>query len=641
MSDPLDYTIGWITALKVEYVAAQVFLDERHPEPKCRSPGDDNHYTLGRIGDHNVVITVLPTGQYGLTSAALVAADMRSNFPNINVGLLVGIAGGAPNRKNDIRLGDVVVSTPGNGHGGVFQYDFGRSIQDQGLQCTQHLNQPPMILQEAAKQLRAQYSTEGSHLHNAVSAILDKYPRLQKDYGRPTSDQLYLSDVIHTSKDDSTCLEGCGSDPSSMVQRPERCEGDVEPSVHYGLIASANILCRNATLRDQLATEKDVLCFEMEAAGVMTSFPCLVVRGICDYSDSHKNKDWQGYAAMTAAAYTKDLLKCLSQSKRRIPMKIKASLPDKLNAISQAGFDGIELSMPDIISYGELLSGSAPKEDDYDTLADVGKQIKSLTDELGLKIMMLQPFANFEGWKKGTHDKQRQEAFDKAKGWMKIMEAAGITLLQVGSSDSEGISSSFDDLASDLAKLADLLAEKNYSIAYENWCWATHAPTWKDVWQIVQKTNRPNIGLCLDTFQTAGYEWGDPTTNDGLTAASNSDERQKRWEESLKELASTVPADKIYLLQISDAYKMDPPIEDVKDETGARPRSRWSHDYRPLPCNGGYLPVQDMVAAVLKTGFRSWLSVEVFDGLEGENTDMNEYTQEAVESVKKLINFSE
>jgi len=87
--------------------------------------------------------------------------------------------------------------------------------------------------------------------------------------------------------------------------------------------------------------------------------------------------------------------------------------------------------MPDIISYGELLSGSAPKEDDYDSLAGVGKEIKSLTDELGLKIMMLQPFANFEGWKKGTHDKQRQQAFDKARGWMKIMEAAGITLLQV------------------------------------------------------------------------------------------------------------------------------------------------------------------------------------------------------------------
>lgn len=65
---------------------------------------------------------------------------------------------------------------------------------------------------------------------------------------------------------------------------------------------------KDASIRDRLAAEKDVLCFEMEAAGLINHFPCLVIRGICDYADSHKNKDWQGYAAMTAAAYAKDLL---------------------------------------------------------------------------------------------------------------------------------------------------------------------------------------------------------------------------------------------------------------------------------------------------------------------------------------------
>lgn len=65
---------------------------------------------------------------------------------------------------------------------------------------------------------------------------------------------------------------------------------------------------KHALLRDRLAAEKDVLCFEMESAGLMNQFPCLVIRGICDYSDSHKNKEWQGYAAMAAAAYAKDLL---------------------------------------------------------------------------------------------------------------------------------------------------------------------------------------------------------------------------------------------------------------------------------------------------------------------------------------------
>lgn len=94
-----------------------------------------------------------------------------------------------------------------------------------------------------------------------------------------------------------------------MIQRYERSVDDEDdPAIHYGLIASANQLMKDAVLRDKLVEEKDVLCFEMEAAGLMNHFPCLVVRGICDYSDTHKNKEWQGYAAMAAAAYAKDIL---------------------------------------------------------------------------------------------------------------------------------------------------------------------------------------------------------------------------------------------------------------------------------------------------------------------------------------------
>jgi nucleoside phosphorylase len=93
-----------------------------------------------------------------------------------------------------------------------------------------------------------------------------------------------------------------------LITRPERAKDEDNPAIHYGLIASANQVMKDALIRDRLITEKDVLCFEMEAAGLMNHFPCLVIRGICDYADSHKNQEWQGYAAMTAAAYTKDLL---------------------------------------------------------------------------------------------------------------------------------------------------------------------------------------------------------------------------------------------------------------------------------------------------------------------------------------------
>jgi nucleoside phosphorylase len=100
-----------------------------------------------------------------------------------------------------------------------------------------------------------------------------------------------------------------------MILRPERTEDEDNPVIHYGLIASANQLIKDALVRDRLATEKDVLCFEMEAAGLIDHFPCLVIRGICDYSDSHKNKDWQGYAVMAAAVYAKDLLYRITSNK--------------------------------------------------------------------------------------------------------------------------------------------------------------------------------------------------------------------------------------------------------------------------------------------------------------------------------------
>lgn len=194
------------------------------------------------------------------------------------------------------------------------------------------------------------------------------------------------------------------------------------------------------------------------------------------------------------------------------------------------------------------------------------------------------------------------------------MQALGTNMLQVGSSDSPDITADFDALVSDLAELADLLDEHGFRLAYENWCWATHASGWKDVWEIVKKADRANIGLCLDTFQTAGGEWADPTTPSGRIETVSLEVLQKKFSSSLEELARVIPAEKIYLLQISDAYKPPAPMEDSVDEQGLRPRGRWSHDFRPYPFNGGFLPVTDVAKAVLKTGFRGYFSMEVFDG---------------------------
>ncbi|CAG9982882.1 unnamed protein product [Clonostachys byssicola] len=325
MSQPRDYTVGWICAIRVEYIAAQVFLDEEHDPPEYISQHDNNHYTLGRIGKHNVVIATLPSGAYGTTSAATVAKDLLHSFPNLKIGLMVGIGGGAPTEKHDIRLGDVVVSHPGDGNGGLLQYDFGKNIQGQGFQITGFLNQPPPILLSALAGLRALHERKGHHLKTVVERTLQKNKRLRKKFEQPdpSSDRLYESEITHGDGEES-CLTACGS--RGLKVRHLRSEDDDDPEIHYGLIASANQLMKNALVRDQLASDMGILCFEMEAAGLMNHFPCLVIRGICDYSDSHKNKQWQGYAAMMAAAYTKDLLNQIQPNKVALEVSIRDHL---------------------------------------------------------------------------------------------------------------------------------------------------------------------------------------------------------------------------------------------------------------------------------------------------------------------------
>jgi nucleoside phosphorylase len=331
MSNANDYTIGWICAITTEYVAAKAFLDEKHERPEYVSLHDNNDYTLGKVGKHNVVIAVLPDGEYGISSAASVARDMLHSFPNVRIGMMVGIAGGAPSRKHDIRLGDIVVSSSHDGKGSVFQYDFGKTIQDQNFQNTGFLNQPPMVLRTAVNGLKAQYEIDGHGLEKAIESILEKKPRLRKKYKRPdlNSDRLYQSGTVHSANDEASCAAVCSDDPSNFVFRHARTKDEDNPTIHYGLIASADQLMKDASIRDTLTAEKDVLCFEMEAAGLMNHFPCLVIRGICDYSDSHKNKEWQGYAAMVAAAYAKDLLCQIAPNRIEAEKKIVDILSGK------------------------------------------------------------------------------------------------------------------------------------------------------------------------------------------------------------------------------------------------------------------------------------------------------------------------
>ncbi|CAI4212399.1 unnamed protein product [Parascedosporium putredinis] len=266
--------------------------------------------------------------EYGLVSAAGVARDMLRSFPNVRIGLMVGIGGGAPSLKHDIRLGDVVVSVPGHGEGGVFQYDYGKTIQNQKFEYTGFLNQPPRFLRTAVTGLGAKHEVDGHNIEDMIDNVLGTRKRLRKKYKRPdrSTDRLYLSSVVHSLDPEASCVYRGGDDTSKLVMRRERTEEDDNPTIHYGLIASADKLMKDATIRDSLAAERGVLCFEMEAAGLMNHFPCLVIRGICDYSDSHKNKEWQGYAAMAAAAYAKELLCEIPRPKSRLRRRLASTV---------------------------------------------------------------------------------------------------------------------------------------------------------------------------------------------------------------------------------------------------------------------------------------------------------------------------
>lgn len=292
-----EYTVGWVCALDVELAAAQEMLDEEHKHLE-QNEHDDNQYSLGRIGEHNVVIVCLPAGLIGSNPAATVATRMRSTFTSIRFILMVGIGGGVPSAEADIRLGDVVVSQPHNGNGGVIQYDFGKTTPS-GFQRTGFLNSPPAILLNAVTKLRANH-LRGESKFLEYSSILHRLPKFTREAAGP--DVLFHATYNH--EGGSTC-QHCKSE--KQVNRQPR-ERDV-PMIHHGTIASGNQVLKDAAERDRVSGEfGGVLCFEMEAAGLMNSFSCLIIRGICDYADSHKNKRWQAYAAGTAAVYAKELL---------------------------------------------------------------------------------------------------------------------------------------------------------------------------------------------------------------------------------------------------------------------------------------------------------------------------------------------
>ncbi|KAK6332292.1 hypothetical protein TWF696_003012 [Orbilia brochopaga] len=304
-----EYYVGWVCPLVNEQVAARAVLDEIHDDATGLGTtlNDENVYTLGRIGKLNVVIAGLPEKAQGSGAAARVASDMVRTYYRIKVVLLVGTGGGVPGFKiegvaGDIRLGDVVVCDASKQSNAVIQYDSGKALQGGVFQPTGwQLDKPPERIRGAISKYQVG-SIFGEHdIAHSIEDLIEWYPAL-KSYARPSEEiRAFRADYVHQNKDQA-CTECCSFTDANLLQQDAR-DFPEEVVVHYGSIGSAALVVRDSSLRDRLAREQNIICFEMEAAGMMDGFPCLVIRGISNYADSHKNDTWERYAALAAAVY--------------------------------------------------------------------------------------------------------------------------------------------------------------------------------------------------------------------------------------------------------------------------------------------------------------------------------------------------
>ena len=309
------YTIGWICPLEVEQIVACSMLDRRHERLSSQPWRDQNVYTLGEIHGHNVVIMGL--SQTGNCPAAAAVTQMINTFPNIEFGLLVGIGGGVPIAVDTgmVRLGHVVVGKPSWQNSGTVQYDHGKSFHDE-FKRTGTLPAPPKVLLNAAQDFAAwRPEPENDPVMKDIKRVKSSHFLLRDlKYPGAENDHLYPATYKHQTPGESCKKAGC--DPALRSERPVDDKSYIV-EVHRGAIGSGESVVKDSTMRDRFAQVDGLLSFEMEAAGAGVDLPCMVIRGISDYCDSHKNDEWHGFAAAAAASYARQLISHLPNREQR------------------------------------------------------------------------------------------------------------------------------------------------------------------------------------------------------------------------------------------------------------------------------------------------------------------------------------
>lgn len=303
-----DFKIVIICALKLEARAVLPLFDATYDEnldEYRKLDEDENAYVLGSIGKYHVALVVLP-GE-GKAHASFVASTAKRSYPCLELALVVGICGGVPyvtdpmSPRRDIFLGDVIVSN------GVVQHDLGHRYDGEFVRKdTVHANlgRPSRRIPAFVNKLDLVYEQFAERLASYLVKVQGKFPSV---YPGVEKDQLFSPDYPHNTIN-CKCGETIYQDNTIVARRREISRHRQTTSVHFGLVASGDTVMKSAKHRDQISANENIIAFDMESAGVWDNLPCIVVKGVSDYSDSHKNKDWQFFAAACAAACTRAIL---------------------------------------------------------------------------------------------------------------------------------------------------------------------------------------------------------------------------------------------------------------------------------------------------------------------------------------------
>ena len=314
------FKIAIICALTSEAGMIESILDKDFGDEGVkltRAPGDQNVYTTGVINNHNVILAYMPG--MGSNRAAAVAAGLRASFHGIEVAFVVGVCGVAPRHpktKEEIVLGDCIVSTT------VIQYDFGRQ-RPEGFE---RKNSNDNTVESGNAKIRSWISMLMTprnrqrltkRLTENLKILQGKEENKAIKYPGAARDRLYQSSHVHKHRSGGLEALGAGHDdcdevgcePEYIIRRSDATRSlEHLPKIHFGRFGSANTVMRSGVDRDNLTARDQIIAFEMEGSGVWDIFPTVVVKAGCDYADSHKSKEWQGYAASTAAACLKALV---------------------------------------------------------------------------------------------------------------------------------------------------------------------------------------------------------------------------------------------------------------------------------------------------------------------------------------------